>query len=166
MLWEFEVVPKRKLVPSVLIYTYAKFGEFLTSGRSLFWFSKFGRWKIFLNKKIQGPTCQSQVPLKRCQVAGLTCVPASRPCAGGPSTAAVVRHARRPVHLIPSRDCSGETPSCFDSSSHHLSASTPLPPTAFLSHVDLPGASHRSHTPASSSPPWAPPWPGVPLRPL
>jgi hypothetical protein len=36
MLWEFEVVPKRKLVPSVLIYPYAKFGEFLTSGRSLF----------------------------------------------------------------------------------------------------------------------------------
>jgi hypothetical protein len=39
-------VPKRKVAPYVSNYLYAKFGEFWTAGRSLFWTSKFGRLKI------------------------------------------------------------------------------------------------------------------------
>jgi hypothetical protein len=81
------------------------------------------------------------------------------------------RYGRRPrtpprVPYPLARDCSGETPTCFDSSSRHLATSTPLPPTAFLSREDLLGASPLHPTPASSSPPRAPPQPGVPLRPL
>jgi hypothetical protein len=43
---EFEVVPKRKVVPYVSNYHYETFGEFWTAGRSLFWISKFGRLKL------------------------------------------------------------------------------------------------------------------------
>jgi hypothetical protein len=49
-----------------------------------------------------GPTCQSQMPLKRCPVAGLTRAPTARPHAGSP-TSAVVGHVRRPARPYPLR---------------------------------------------------------------
>jgi hypothetical protein len=80
------------------------------------------------NKKRPGPTCQSR---------------ASWPkhCRG---------HWPRAPPRAPypfARDCSGKAPSHVDSSSCHLAAPTPLPPTVFLSREDLPGASPRRPTP-------------------
>jgi hypothetical protein len=46
ILREFEVVPKRKVVPFVSNYLYTQFCEFWTAGRSPFRTSKFGRLKI------------------------------------------------------------------------------------------------------------------------
>jgi hypothetical protein len=42
ILREFEVGTKRKVIPYASKYLYAKFGEFWTSGKSLFRISKFG----------------------------------------------------------------------------------------------------------------------------
>jgi hypothetical protein len=64
-------VPKRKVVPSVSIYIYEKFGEIWTSGRSPIRISKCGCLKILINTKMLGPTCQSQAPLKRRPDAGI-----------------------------------------------------------------------------------------------
>jgi hypothetical protein len=51
ILWEFEVVPKRKVVPCVSNYPYEIFGEIWTLGRSPIWISNCGCLKILLNKK-------------------------------------------------------------------------------------------------------------------
>jgi hypothetical protein len=55
----FEVVPKRKVVPSVCNYLYANFGEFWTLERSLIWISNFGRLKILKNQKKARPHLSS-----------------------------------------------------------------------------------------------------------
>jgi hypothetical protein len=64
ILCEFEVVLKRKVIPSVSNYPYERVGEIWTSRRSPIRISKCGCLKILLNKKMMGPTCQSQAPLK------------------------------------------------------------------------------------------------------
>jgi hypothetical protein len=43
ILREFDVVPKIKVIPYVSNYCYAKFGEFWTLGRPLFFISMFER---------------------------------------------------------------------------------------------------------------------------
>jgi hypothetical protein len=67
-------VPKRKVVPFVSNYSYETFGEIWTSERTLIRTSKCGCLKILIIKKMSGPTCQSQAPLKQRLDADVTCV--------------------------------------------------------------------------------------------
>jgi hypothetical protein len=100
------------------------------------------------SKKCWGPL----VSLRRC-INGAWSL-ASRLCASCSATHRWPQHRcgrwprtppRVPYPLA--RDCSGETPTCFDTSSCHLAASTPLLSTAFLDHEDLHGASPLRPTP-------------------
>jgi hypothetical protein len=65
------------------------------------------------------------------------------------------------------RDCSGEAPSHFDSSSRHLTAPTPQPPTTFLGREDLHGTSPLCPTPGLifTSPSTTAPWGTSPTSP-
>jgi hypothetical protein len=62
---EFDVVPKIKVIPYVSNYPYAKFEEFWTSERHLFWISKFERLKIVEIRIELRPACQSEPLLNR-----------------------------------------------------------------------------------------------------
>jgi hypothetical protein len=64
-------VPKRKVVPYISNYPYETFGKIWTSERSPIQISKCGCLKILINKKMPGPTCQSQAPLKKGPDAGV-----------------------------------------------------------------------------------------------
>jgi hypothetical protein len=65
-------VPKSNIVPCVSNYPYAKFGEIWTARSSPIRISKCGCLKTLINKKMLGPACQTQWPIKQRPIAGLT----------------------------------------------------------------------------------------------
>jgi hypothetical protein len=138
-------VAKRKVVPCVSNYPYEKFGEIWTSGRSPIQISKCGCLKILINKKMSGPTCQSQAPLKRRLVTGVIAAqPLPPPRAGAVDRPPRPLRASSPLAVGPK-----EKPvlSSFRNRRRALTAPLCLSPRS-----SAPSANHRAPLSCASKP--------------